>query len=79
MTSNGDRMQRIRERQRAHDEALEATTWLTAAQLAHRWHVSLTTVYMIPTSELPYLAIGQGKRPIRRYAPTAVASYEAQD
>jgi hypothetical protein len=77
MTSNADRMQRIRERQRDHDQALEAATWFTAAQLAHRWHVSLTTVYMIPRTALPYLSIGQGKRPIRRYSPTAVTAYEA--
>jgi hypothetical protein len=74
-----ERMARIRARATAHDEAIESVKWPTAAQLAARWNVSLTTVYEIPRERLPYKEFGGGQKPRRRYRPTDVAAFEADD
>lgn len=74
-----ERLNRIRERQAEHNAQVEAGTWFTTAQLAARWHVSVTTVLMIPTSALPYRPFGVGKRPRRRYSPAAVSAFEQDD
>jgi hypothetical protein len=71
------RLQRIRERQAAHNERIEAEQWFTSSQLAARWNVGQTTVLMLPRERLPYTQFGLGKRPRRRYSPAAVAAFEA--
>jgi hypothetical protein len=79
ITPAEERMARIRARATAHDEAIESVKWPTAAQLAARWNVSLTTVYEIPRERLPYKEFGGGKKPRRRYYPAGVAAFEADD
>lgn len=73
------RLERIRERQREHHEAIESATWFTSSQLAARWNVGQTTVLMIPREALPYRTFGLGKRPRRRYSPAAVHAFEQSD
>lgn len=77
--SRDERIARIRARAKEHGEALESATWFTSAELAKRWGVSATTVYMIPVTELPFKRFGKGKHPIRRYSPAAVLAFESAD
>ncbi len=79
MPDSTDRIERIRARAAAHHEEIESVAWPTAAQLAARWGVGVSTVYEIPRERLPYKAFGTGRRPRRRYRPDGVAAFEADD
>lgn len=79
MRDTTEQLARIKARAKAHGEALESATWFTSSELAARWGVSVTTIYVIPVAELPYKRFGKGKRPIRRYSPADVLAFEASD
>jgi hypothetical protein len=61
-----------------HEAQLRAGAWFTARQLAERWQVTVSTVYGLPRTDLPYVQLGTGQRRLhRRYSPEAVAAFEA--
>lgn len=67
----------LRQRADAHEADL-AVRYLTPAQLAARWQVSVQTVRDIPRAELPYTEFGRGRlHRRRRYHPDHVVAYEA--
>lgn len=67
----------IRERRRQHEEEIVSVRWLTPADLAARWKISLSSIYAIPADQLEYKTFGQGvKHKRRRYREEWVLSYE---
>lgn len=59
----------------AHDEQIQASTWLKTLDLMKRWGVSRDVVLAIPRDRLPYLEFG--KTNMRRFNPADVEAYEA--
>lgn len=73
-----DRLATLRAKRDAHEAALPVSEWYTPAQLATRWHLSLSTVRQIPASVLPFKEFGGGEKlKRRRYHAADVAAYEA--
>jgi hypothetical protein len=70
-------LEELRERAEEHDDELASTDWFTVADLAARWHVSQTTVRLIPADQLRYKEFGAGEKlKRRRYRGDWVAEYE---